>query len=210
MVTPADACITFPLRTVLSKPGGRWVVAEPDGGGHYDGLTGLPLVWDETAGYAVDRDASETEADARAAPTPSTTFLREPAVLGSHLLIDLTAVHPATDGLVLGGAAESLARTFARAAPAGWGTSEPALAEWDRPTLTATCRRRAPRPSWSVFVGEGGETRPSSAPSGCPGCRRGSRRASPSPSATPKTRSPRCTGSRTSSRSSRIRGSCTS
>lgn len=161
VVTPAHSRITFALRTVLAKPGGRWVVRESDGSGHYDGLTGAPLVWGDDAGYitAPERRAPDSgvgESDTAAAPSP--TFRSGTSELGSHLLLDLRLLHPAADGLKLGGAAESLSRTFAGAAPAGWGTSEPALAVWDRDGLTTLCRQRAPQPTWTVLVG----------PDGCP------------------------------------------
>ncbi|TQN30190.1 hypothetical protein FHX37_0051 [Haloactinospora alba] len=159
VVTPAHSRVTFPLRTVLTKPGGRWVVRESDGSGHYDGLTGVPLVWDDDAGYVTAPehrlpDSGKREGKAAAAPSP--TFRAGASELGGHLLLDLRLLHPATEDLRLGGAAESLSRTFAGAAPAGWGTSEPALAVWDRDGLTALCRQRAPQPTWTVLVGPEG------------------------------------------------------
>ncbi|ASU82223.1 hypothetical protein CDO52_04975 [Nocardiopsis gilva YIM 90087] len=167
VVTPTESRITFPLRTLLSRPQARWVVEEPDGsGGHYDGLSGLPLVWDESSGYVPKETPNDPRPDARAADgttasTPAPTFLDQSAVLGSHLIIDVTVVHPATDALVLGAAAEALTRTFTGTPPGGWGTSEPALSSWDRTALTDMCRHRAPQQTWLTFVGPGGDARPS-------------------------------------------------
>ncbi|MBB6173837.1 hypothetical protein HNR23_003897 [Nocardiopsis mwathae] len=163
VVTPAASRLTFPLRSLLSRPQARWVVAEPDGsGGHYDGLTGTRLVWDDTAGYvpAAAPEAPAAPVGGTAPSDLSPAFLQRPAALGAHLIIDVTAVHPATDELLLGAVAEALARAFTGADPGGWGTSEPALNVWDRAALTATCRRRAPQPTWFAFVGPGGGTRP--------------------------------------------------
>ncbi|CAM3752093.1 DUF6177 family protein [Nocardiopsis rhodophaea] len=167
VVTPVGARLTFPLRTLLSRPRARWVVEEPDGsGGHYDGLSGVPLVWDATSGYVptgaphVPRPDAGA-ADSATASASSPTFLHQSAVLGSHLIIDVTVVRPAADALVLGAAAETLSRTLTTTTPAGWGTSEPALSAWDRTALTAMCRRRAPQPTWFTFVGPGGDARPS-------------------------------------------------
>src|SRR4051794_27012532 len=41
------------------------------------------------------------------------------------------------------------------AVPASWGTSEPALSRWARSEVTDLCRRRAPQPTFTVFVGPG-------------------------------------------------------
>ncbi|WP_157036150.1 DUF6177 family protein [Streptomonospora alba] len=142
------ARITLPLRTVLQNPKARWVIEEPDGSGHFDGFSGVPLRWDRRAGFVVDKSAG---ADTQPAPA----FLPTGEETGSQLWIDLRLRHKAREGLVLGRAVERLADLFGGADPAGWGTSEPALSQWDTARLTALCRRRAPGATWTVFAGPG-------------------------------------------------------
>ncbi|MDA0567731.1 DUF6177 family protein [Streptomonospora sp. S1-112] len=145
VLTPADARVTLPLRTVLQNPNARWVVEEPDGSGHFDGFSGVPLVWDERSGFVVRR--------ARPEDGPSPTFRRPCSDPGSQLWIDLRLLRKPREDLLLGDSVEYLAEVFAEADPAGWGTSEPALTPWDPAALTALGRRRSPQPTWTVFTG---------------------------------------------------------
>ncbi|GAB3439197.1 hypothetical protein GCM10027570_03190 [Streptomonospora sediminis] len=152
VLSPVGARITLPLRTVLQNPKARWVIEEPDGSGHFDGFSGMPLVWDRRAGFvAADED--------RLKSGPSATFLQPDDEPGSQLWIDLRLRHDPTAELVLGAGAEVLAEIFGEADPAGWGTSEPALAQWNPSELTALCRRRAPQATWTVFTGPGNAPR---------------------------------------------------
>ncbi|SKA10433.1 hypothetical protein SAMN02745673_02475 [Marinactinospora thermotolerans DSM 45154] len=152
VLSPSGSRITLPLRTVLDEAKARWVV-EGDDGGHHDGVSGVPLVWEERDGFVPLAGTTG----------PSPEFSRPAAVEtdeGGQLLVDLRLLHPAREGLVLGDAVEALALGLTGARPVGWGTSEPALSPWDRSALTALCRRRAPKPTWVVFTGPlGGERR---------------------------------------------------
>ncbi|MFD0803450.1 DUF6177 family protein [Streptomonospora algeriensis] len=152
LTSPATR-ITLPLRTVLQNPKARWVIEEPDGSGHFDGFSGVPLAWDRRAGFVV-------AANARAEKGPAPTFLQPAEEPGSQLWIDLRLRHQAHEGLVLGAAVERLADVFGGADPAGWGTSEPALSQWDTSRLTELCRRRAPGATWTVFTGPAFAERP--------------------------------------------------
>lgn len=151
VVTPADSRITFPLRLLLNSPKARWVVENPSGG-HYDGFSGVPLAWNDETGFA------PAPAQAGAAG-PVTGFARGSGGTGCQLLVDLKVRHTASEYLTLGGAAEALAESLGGAAPAAWGFGEPALSPWDRSALTRECRRRAPRPTWLVFAGQGEDGR---------------------------------------------------
>ncbi|TDQ52276.1 DUF6177 family protein [Actinorugispora endophytica] len=152
VLSSAESRLTFALRTVLNSVKARWVVEEPDGGGHYDGFSGIPLVWSGNAAFVPAPGEQDRSG-------PSRTFVRDASDLGSQLLVDLRVLHPAGEDLVLGGAAETLAQTLGEADPAGWGTSEPALSMWDRAALTALCRRRTPQATWFTFAGPGGWAR---------------------------------------------------
>lgn len=57
VLTPIDSHLTHALRGVLTASGCRWVVEGPDGG-HYDGLTGMPLLWDQAEGFRARRDGA--------------------------------------------------------------------------------------------------------------------------------------------------------
>lgn len=147
IVTPADNRITHSLRSLLTSPTARWVVRNPDGG-HRDGFSGVPLVWDPVSGFAVEGAAAPD-----AEPHPDFRWSEADGAPGSQLLIDLQLVHPATVSLRLGGAAELIAGHLAGSSPALWGTSEPLAHPWDRGRLTDLCRRRAPGATWLTFTG---------------------------------------------------------
>ncbi|MCY9786885.1 DUF6177 family protein [Nocardiopsis sp. EMB25] len=145
LVTPSTSRVTHALRSMLATPTARWVVRAPDGA-HYDGFHGVPLVWDPESGFVVDSTA-------RVEDGPHEAFRGSGRDLAAQLLIDLHVEHPAEDGLVLGAATELLAEALGGAPPSLWGTSEPLPRAWDRAELTATCRRRAPGQTWTVFAG---------------------------------------------------------
>ncbi|MFI0481577.1 DUF6177 family protein [Actinomadura sp. 9N215] len=145
ILTVPTTRITAPLRLVLGASDGRWVVQEPGEAGYYDGLSGLPLTWDGSAFVPVNRSAPQG---------PSPSFLREGAGSVGHLRVELRVTQPAAADLDLGGALEALAATVTGTAPTNWGSSEPALFAWRRGDVTGLCRRRAPRPTFLVFVGQ--------------------------------------------------------
>ncbi|MES0832424.1 DUF6177 family protein [Nocardiopsis tropica] len=149
VVTPAHSRITHSLRSLLTDRTARWVVRNGDGG-HHDGFSGVPLVWDPVSAFVVDGPA-----DPGTAPLPHADFRWSEAdgVPGTQLLVDFQMVHPATVSLRLGGAVELVAGHLASSSPALWGTSEPLAHAWDRGRVTDLCRRRAPGATWLTFTG---------------------------------------------------------
>ncbi|WP_304452818.1 DUF6177 family protein [Nocardiopsis sp. YSL2] len=139
LLTPAASRLTHPLRVVLAGPGHRWVVERPHGRGHVDGITGVPLTWDDELGYRPRRDG-----------TPPALARGDG---GSGLVVDLRVLHNATDELRVGGTVERIGELLCSSAPRGWGTSEPALSDWDAERITDLCRDRAPRPTRLVVTG---------------------------------------------------------
>jgi hypothetical protein len=142
VVTPPESRITMPLRLVLTGPNSRWVVRAD--GGHYDGLTGVPLLWDGDA-YVVDPQA-------RAYAPNYTTPPAGP--IGAQLTLTFRVRHP--EGGAIGGAAEHLCRSLTGEAPAGWGTSEPATAVWRLDDLGEMFGSRVSAAIWLTVVGGGG------------------------------------------------------
>jgi hypothetical protein len=146
LVTPSSSRLTHVLRSSLAHPMTRWVVRTPEGRYH-DGFSGLPLAWHEEWGFVRDPSANT------AGKVPGDE------ASGTHLLVDLSLLHPAEGNLLLGGSVELLTQTLAGAVPSLWGTSEPTPLSWDTADLTAVARRRAPNASWFVLNGpppEGG------------------------------------------------------
>ena len=141
LLTPAMSRVTHPLRRTLAGPGHRWVVEGPDGHNHFDGITGAPLTWNNELGYQPRRDGTPP-ALARGAG-------------GTGLVVDLRVLHSATDELRVGGTVERIGELLCSSAPQGWGTSEPALSDWDADRITELCRDRAPRPIRLVVTGSG-------------------------------------------------------
>jgi Family of unknown function (DUF6177) len=140
LVTPADARITRPLRTVLKAPPAHWVVRTDDG--FYDGLAGVELTW---GGAAFVPDAA---ADDGGATRIADAFVRTPDDLGDVgdvMMLNLLVRHPRWDRTVLGGAVELLSEALCGAPPAGWGAAEPVTAAWDRDALTTAVRERGDR-----------------------------------------------------------------
>ncbi|WP_051063570.1 DUF6177 family protein [Nocardiopsis halophila] len=151
VMTPSSARLTHPLWALLSGPGARWVVTDPDRG-HFDGVNGLPLEWDGTHGFIPKQHSNGT--------TTVSGFLDAPSSSSTHVLLELTVQHAVSEDLVLGGAAETVANTLAGTNPAGWSTNEPAAASWDRSALTKLCKKRAPRPSRLFVAGPHNARRP--------------------------------------------------
>ncbi|WP_051061585.1 DUF6177 family protein [Nocardiopsis chromatogenes] len=156
VMTPPTSRLTHPLWALLSGPGARWVV-EDEERGYFDGVNGLPLEWDETKGF---RPVPQTTGPV----TPVADFLpspdQSPSSSATHVLLDLTVDHPASEDLVLGGAAETVASALTGDLPAGWSTNEPTLRAWDREAVTATCKKRAPKASRLFVAGPHGAERP--------------------------------------------------
>ncbi|WP_017599052.1 DUF6177 family protein [Nocardiopsis lucentensis] len=153
VLTPPTSRLTYGARTLLTGPWGRWVVRGEDGD-HYDGVTGLPVYWDEDDGFRPEREpvgvnwgASEPDA------TPVPGFVEdasEPA--GVQLVVDVSVFHRAPGTPRLGCAAELLAEHLAGTPPVAWGPHEPAVRTWDRDQLTEFVRRREPRASILYFT----------------------------------------------------------
>ncbi|MGQ4268873.1 DUF6177 family protein [Nocardiopsis changdeensis] len=146
VLTPSSARITHALRTLLVQPLARWVAADGDGG-HFDGISGLPLVWHPVNGF-VPRGPSGPHASAGAgvetgALEPAPGFL-DPDPMDAHLVVDLVVEHTVPLAPPLGRAAEIVAEHLAGTRPAGWGTHEPALGPWNPEGITRTARHRAP------------------------------------------------------------------
>ncbi|GAA1857638.1 DUF6177 family protein [Myceligenerans crystallogenes] len=150
LVTGPGSKLTRPLHDLVQAAGGAWVVRQ-DGGAMSDGVTGLPVARPQDAVTGGGR-AGRLEA-----ASSDTSLL---------------TTHGATDGLVqvlrLEIAVRSslqsrgLGRTAARAVehltgrePAGWGTAEPALEQWDDEAIYLYAERRSPRPTYVVVAGRG-------------------------------------------------------
>ncbi|MFE3185586.1 DUF6177 family protein [Streptomyces violascens] len=146
LITPPSTRLTFPLRTLLDRMPGRWVVQDREHG-YYDGLTGSELTWNDghfTPGAAPD-----------GRPRIAPPFKRPQSDGGQQLVLSLRTIHPATDQLVLGGALECAWQMLTGSAPAGWSTAEPINLPWSRSQLTALARDRArsSSPAWLVVIG---------------------------------------------------------
>lgn len=139
VVTPATSRITTVLESTLQAAGGRWVVRTRTGE-HYDGLRGDPLHWSGSAFVPTG------------GPAPA-EFTAPPELTGGAVRIRVTARHPATADLELGGLAAGLVGRLTGARPAGWGVAEPASQEWDPGELTRHLWERMPGPASVVLVG---------------------------------------------------------
>ncbi|MGI5473322.1 DUF6177 family protein [Streptomyces sp. CA-132043] len=147
VVTPPQTLLTLPARLALTEAQGRWVVRE-ESGGYYDGLSGAVLGWQGDA-FARLPAASREEGGAGTAAA----FAPVPNPDERQLLLSLRTCHRADEQLVLGGGLEAAWQHLTGAAPAAWGTAEPAGLPWSRRNLTAFARERAPRPTRLVVVG---------------------------------------------------------
>jgi hypothetical protein len=148
LLTPATSRLTYGTRTFAAGPLGRWVVRGEDGG-HYDGITGLPVRWDDELGFRADKEPVGLGWAARepeAGPVPG--FLADFAEsAGTQLVVDVSVLHRDPFTPSVGRAAEIAAEHLAGAAPDGWGPHEPALMAWDRGRLADFVRERGPGPS---------------------------------------------------------------
>ncbi|MFI8928116.1 DUF6177 family protein [Streptomyces sp. NPDC053474] len=144
IVTPPHARLSPATRTALQGHPNRWVVQHPDSG-YYDGLSGAVLHWQDGQFTPV----REEDGTAR----PAAAFAPDTDSGERQLLLSIRARHPAEDGLVLAGALETAFRHLTGAPPAGWSTAEPVNLPWSRRQVTDLARRRAPRPTWLIAVG---------------------------------------------------------
>ncbi|WP_327723921.1 DUF6177 family protein [Streptomyces europaeiscabiei] len=141
LVTPSQARLTLPLRRALRGAPNRWVIQDPASGGYYDGLSGVPLAWQQgtflpTSTTVADAFTQQTE------PTPE-----------RQLTITFRTVHAPTADLVLGCGLETAWRHLTGAAPVGWSTSEPVNLPWSPRQLTDLARDRSPAPTHLVAIG---------------------------------------------------------
>ncbi|MDA2805897.1 DUF6177 family protein [Nocardiopsis suaedae] len=156
VLTPPTSRLTHPLWALLSGPGARWVVEDPERG-HFDGVNGLPLEWDEAKGF---RPISQTTGPVTPVEGFQTDAAQSSDSNATHVLLDLTVEHPASEDLVLGGGTETLVSTLTGDLPAGWSTNEPAVRAWDREAVTELCKKRAPKASRLFVAGPHGAERP--------------------------------------------------
>ncbi|MGP4109550.1 DUF6177 family protein [Streptomyces sp. 4N509B] len=175
LVTPRASRLTLPLRAALTGLPNRWVVRD-GAGGYFDGLSGAVLRWQDGAFAAAAAPAPPRPAPAAPGPAPDAAPAPDAGVVspayveatrraateaaagdgpGHQLLLGFVTRAPAEDGLLLGGALEAAWRRLTGTdGPRAWGTAEPATLGWSREELTDLARRRAPRPSWFLAVGE--------------------------------------------------------
>ncbi|RKS10330.1 hypothetical protein DFP74_6093 [Nocardiopsis sp. Huas11] len=161
VLTPHASRLTYGARTFVAGPLGRWVVRGEDGG-HYDGLTGLPLHWDDEDGFRADKepvgvDWAAREPDAEPVPGFRADFAE---TAGTQLVVDVSVRHGDTSEPRLGRAAEVVAEHLAGAPPTVWGPHEPALMAWGTGRLAEFVRERAPRPSVLYLSGPLGQGHP--------------------------------------------------
>ncbi|MFE6304222.1 DUF6177 family protein [Nocardiopsis sp. NPDC057823] len=161
VLTPSASRLTYATRTLLASALGRWVVRD-DSGACHDGLTGLPVHWDDTHGFLSEKEPvglgwAAGEPDVR--PVPGFVE-RASSLTGTRLVLDASVVHSDPFTPALGRAVEIATEHLARTAPAGWGPHEPALRRWDRERLTAFARRRGPRSAILHFAGPHGSGHP--------------------------------------------------
>ncbi|AJC54942.1 DUF6177 family protein [Streptomyces sp. 769] len=149
VVTPPGTTLSPAARDSLSNWPSRWVVRD-ERDGYYDGLTGAVLRWQDGM-FAPAVSAEATADDPR---TPLAASYKEATITGERqLAVTFRTVHPAGEGLVVGGALEEVWRELTGEPPAGWGSAEPANLRWSPRQITDLARERAPEPSWFVVVG---------------------------------------------------------
>ncbi|MEV5705218.1 DUF6177 family protein [Actinoallomurus sp. NPDC052274] len=141
IVTGPGARITVPMRLVLTSPNSHWVVRAD--GGYYDGLSGVPLVWDG-AGFVIDPRARTY---APAYTTPPT----EP--VGAQLTVTFRVRY--TSDTAIGTATEEVCTALTGGPPGGWGIAEPATDVWRRERLSELFWSRGAVATWLTIVGAG-------------------------------------------------------
>ncbi|WP_306369529.1 DUF6177 family protein [Nocardiopsis sp. CC223A] len=148
IVTPPGSTATPLLAAFLAaSPLFRQVIAT-DPATHHDAFTGEPLTWDERHGFVPDTPVLHERG-----PHPDHIPTEENHAPGWRLTAELTTLHPATEDLLLGEAAELLATHLAGGRIALFDTGEPLCLPWDPVALTRLCRERAPASSLLLFSG---------------------------------------------------------
>lgn len=145
IITPPGTRLTLPTRTVLERLPARWVVHDPDNG-YYDGLSGAVLRWHD--GHFIPGVGG--------GPRIADAFQPAPVVGGERqLLLSLRTIHPAGEGIRLGGAVDHAWQILTGSSPAGWATAEPVNVPWSQRQLTDLARTRArqAQPTWLVVAG---------------------------------------------------------
>lgn len=144
--TPVSSRLTLSAWTAVTASAGMWVVQDGDGD-HFEGVTGLPLSWEEDRGFvrhmpgSPEKRTSRTTDDVPQGPVPR--FL-DPPPTGTHLEIRLSTVHPHDEEPRLGRGAEILADCLSGPPPVAWGLHEPATQAWDPALILASARHHAP------------------------------------------------------------------
>ncbi|WP_116247468.1 DUF6177 family protein [Nocardiopsis sp. FIRDI 009] len=154
VLTPSTARLTYGVRTYLTGPMGRWVVRDEEGG-HYDGITGLPVHWDDGLGFRPEKEPVGLNWGAREPDAePVQGFVEDMSEsTGVQLVVDVSAIHRPEDPRRPGRIVEILAEHLAGPGPTAWGPHEPAVRTWDREQLTEFVRRREPRAVVLFFAG---------------------------------------------------------
>ena len=138
-VTPAGSSLTLGMLRAMRGTGGRWIVR--DAAGFRLAGTGVRLV-----------SLDEAFTGPRAAAVAAQMSDGDRGV--ARTLFSVRIRHEPTAFLLLGGSVELLAGALGRV-PTGWGTSEPALADWNHRKLTEFLRSRVPAPAQLYVAGEG-------------------------------------------------------
>ncbi|WP_444961728.1 DUF6177 family protein [Nocardiopsis sp. M1B1] len=161
VLTPPTARLTYAVRTFAAGTLGRWVVRGEDGG-HYDGITGLPVRWDDEQGFRADREpVGLAWGVGKPDVEPVAGFLADFAEsAGTQVVVDVSVLHRDPFTPDLGRVAEVLTEHLAGTAPSAWGPHEPALLAWDRERVAGFVRERGPKPSILYLSGPLGEGRP--------------------------------------------------
>ncbi|MCK8676263.1 DUF6177 family protein [Streptomyces lichenis] len=156
VVSPAGTTLSPAVRSALSDWPSRWVVQD-ERDGYYDGLSGAVLAWQGGMFAPVPAEDSGPEEDSvPGEPRARVAASYQEGVRDTgerQLAVTFRTVRAADDRLVLGGALEAVWRELTGAAPAGWGTAEPANLPWSPRRLTDVAFERAPEPTWAVVVG---------------------------------------------------------
>ncbi|WP_017558626.1 DUF6177 family protein [Nocardiopsis baichengensis] len=148
LLTPPGARLTYAMRTFAAGSLGRWVVQGFDGG-YFDGITGLPVYWDDEYGFrAEDEPVGQAWAEGKPNAEPVPGFLADFAEeSGTQLVVEASVLHSDPFVVEPGRAAEIVAEHLAGTTLSSWGPHEPALRPWDRDRMGRFVRERAPKPS---------------------------------------------------------------
>lgn len=165
LVTDERSVLTQPFHDALLGTGGVWVVREA-AGLLRDGVTGRrlsrlrdalaepgPLTPDVLSPVFLRQVPDAGPATPAWARDDVVALLSAPST--RQVNVSLSVRHAARRTTILGRAVEILLDALAGTSPTSWGTREPALVPWDRSSLTAYARGRAPQDTRLVVVGPG-------------------------------------------------------